>query len=525
MALGASAAYGRPVVGGHLEVERKFDVDGAFTPPSPDELGAVPGVAAVDEPVEHLLEAGYFDTEDLRLFRARVTLRRRTGGPDAGWHLKLPAQAGARRELHAPLGRSVRRPPASFLTPVAGLLRGAPVDPIATLNTRRVVTALRNAGGRVLAEIADDTVTATVPAGGPGEPLEVQSWREVEVELVDGDEELLTAVGDRLIAAGAFPSSRASKLGRAIATRAEALSPRAGKTTKGRPRAGDVLLAALRARVEELQAADVLLRTGQPDAIHQFRVAARSLRAVLAASRPVLDRGATDPLRAEAAWLGGQLSGARDDEVALAHLRAMVAAEPVELVLGPVAARLQQTELRAAKSGQARGGETLTDPRYLRLLDDLHGLLDDPPLTDRADGRARPVLRAAVRKSARRLERRLEAAARRQDGDQGLHDVRKAAKRLRYTSEIATGELGGPAKDLARVTKSLQESLGTWHDTVVTREHCRQLAIAATAAGESPFTFGRLHALEQCRAAGAVSDFRALEPALRQALAAVAKKR
>src|SRR5688500_20101478 len=115
------------MAGNHLEVERKFDVDAGFRLP---DLGDVDGVAAVDAPVEHDLEAVYHDTADLRLLRARVTLRRRTGGADNGWHLKLPAGT-ARRELHAPLGRAVKNPPRGFLAPVVGILRGAPTVPVA----------------------------------------------------------------------------------------------------------------------------------------------------------------------------------------------------------------------------------------------------------------------------------------------------------------------------------------------------------------------------------------------------------
>jgi hypothetical protein len=92
----------------HLEIEKKFDVEDTFALPG---LTGVPGVAEVREPVEHHLEAAYYDTADLRLARARVTLRRRTGGTDAGWHVKLPAVAGARRELHSPVGRAARNPP------------------------------------------------------------------------------------------------------------------------------------------------------------------------------------------------------------------------------------------------------------------------------------------------------------------------------------------------------------------------------------------------------------------------------
>jgi CHAD domain-containing protein len=511
------------VVREHLEVERKYDVDGSYSPPSAADLAALPGVVTVDDPVEHLLEAGYFDTADLRLFRGRVTLRRRTGGPDAGWHVKLPAADGARRELHAPLGRAVRRPPAPLVAPVAGLLRGAAVGPVATLRTRRVVTALRDGGGRVLAELADDTVTATVPGAGEGEVL---AWREVEVELVDGDESLLDAAAEVLASAGARPSATSSKLGRALASRLADGGRATGKQRKGGPRAGDVVMEAVRTQVGALQAADLMLRTGQPNAVHRIRVAARRLRSILADFGSVLGRDATRPLRAELAWLGGELSTARDDEVALAHLRAVVAAEPVELVLGPVAARLQQTELRANLAGVSAAEETLADARYLRLLDALHVLLEAPPSGERAGGAARPVLRRAVRRATERLDRRM-AHVRRVDGDQrddDLHDVRKAAKRLRYTAEVAADEFGGPVRTAVRAAKQVQRALGERQDTVVTREHCRRLAIAATAAGESAFAYGRLHALEQARAERAGARFEALEPTLPPLLRAARKK-
>jgi hypothetical protein len=54
----------------------------------------------------------YFDTADLRLAEAGATLRRRVGGLDDGWHLKLAVTPGVRTELQRPLGRSVRTVPA-----------------------------------------------------------------------------------------------------------------------------------------------------------------------------------------------------------------------------------------------------------------------------------------------------------------------------------------------------------------------------------------------------------------------------
>ena len=49
------------------------------------------------------LDAVYYDTEDFRLAADSLTLRRRTGGDDAGWHLKLPVSADVRDEIQAPL--------------------------------------------------------------------------------------------------------------------------------------------------------------------------------------------------------------------------------------------------------------------------------------------------------------------------------------------------------------------------------------------------------------------------------------
>ena len=502
------------MVSTHLEIETKYDVDGTFVLPRLDD------VAAADPPVEHVLDAVYHDTADLRLLRARVTLRRRTGGPDAGWHLKLPA-GNARRELHAPLGRGARKAPHALLGPVTGILRGAVPEPVAMLHTRRVVTALRSGDGRVLAEVADDTVTATLAAAGPGEPASVHAWREVEVELVEGDEALAAAVGERLLAAGARPSASASKVGRVLADRL-APAPRRppGKKQRKRgPVAGDAVMDALRGQVAALQGADVLLRTEQPDAVHQVRVAARRLRSTLAAFREVLDPAATTPLRDELAWLGAQLAGARDDEVALAHLRALVAAEPSELVLGPVAARLQQTQIGLGTAGVDRALGTLAEPRYLALLDGLHALLDDPPVTARAGEPFRTVLEDAVGRSAKRLRRRLRKAERAGDADreEALHDVRTAAKRLRYVAELGDGSSSG-VRPLARAAKRAQRVLGDVQDSVVTREHCRRLALAAFAAGENSFPYGRLHALEQARAERAEAQFWCLEPDLRRLL-------
>src|SRR6516165_9640353 len=200
----------------HLEIESKFDVGIDFVIP---DLGGVADGSGVTGPEVRLLAAHYYDTGDLRLAAAKVTLRRRTGGPDAGWHLKLPAGAGSRREMQAPLGAEDAGVPPQLASLVAELIGDEPLRVVAVLETQRTVRNLTGAGGETLAEVADDLVTGRLPGPGddPGEPV---TWREIEVELVSGGPEILAATRDRLVAAGARPSRSPSKLARLLGTRA-----------------------------------------------------------------------------------------------------------------------------------------------------------------------------------------------------------------------------------------------------------------------------------------------------------------
>ncbi|MCU1670852.1 MAG: domain containing protein [Blastococcus sp.] len=517
----------------HMEIERKFEAGPEFVLP---DLTTVPGVACVGEPEEHELEATYYDTPDLRLLRSKVTLRRRTGGPDAGWHVKLPAGAGARRELHQPLGPAVESVPQPVLEPVLGILgTGSPV-PVATVHTHRLVRRLVDADGRALAEVADDAVTGAALPAEAGQAATVVTWREIEVELADGDEGLLDAVGCLLVEAGARVSGSASKVGRILADRLAALGnqPSAGEDSgrrkpggqqarRGRgPTAGELVLAAVAERIGDLRSADVAVRTGQPDGVHDFRVACRRLRSIFAAFRPVLAREHTDPVRAELQWVGRELSGTRDGEVALEHLRALVAEQPPELVLGPVAARLQQTELKEHLRGAEHAVQVLSDPRYLRLVDALNDLLARPPVTELAEAPAKPIALRAVRTSGKRLRRAVRAADRAsgQARHTALHETRKAAKRVRYTAEVALAVLGRPAKKLMRAMKKVQKVLGHAQDTVITRQYCIRLGLAAAAAGENAWTYGRLHALEEARAERAEQQFWTRWPRIRAVLKA-----
>ena len=200
----------------HLEIEQKFDVDTGFERPS---FADLPGVSAA-APVLHHLSATYFDTADGRLAASKITLRRRTGGTDEGWHLKLPAGTDARREVRAPLGTADGEVPEALAARVAGVTEGAPLAPIARLDTERTAVTLTGADGRVVAEVADDLVTAwRLPASGGTEERPARrkrQWREVEVEVAAADPELQRAAAEALLAAGARPAGHGSKLARLL---------------------------------------------------------------------------------------------------------------------------------------------------------------------------------------------------------------------------------------------------------------------------------------------------------------------
>lgn len=161
----------------HTEVERKFEVTESTVSPSFDGLSAV---ARVDRSPEQQLDAVYFDTPERDLAAHRVTLRRRTGGTDAGWHLKLPAGPDARTEARAPLESSEDDVPGELRDIVLAIVRAKPLAPVARISTRRRIDVLYSHDGGALAEFCDDAVTASAI----GEGAEEQRWREWEAPVV-----------------------------------------------------------------------------------------------------------------------------------------------------------------------------------------------------------------------------------------------------------------------------------------------------------------------------------------------------
>ena len=196
-----------------MEVEQKYDAGPDFEMP---DLGTLPGYS-VTAPETFHMSAIYFDTDDLRLAASKVTLRRRTGGEDDAWHLKLPVRPGTRRERHLPLDAGTDTVPGPMQDMVAEFTGGRPLRPIAQLDTVRVIRRLAGPDGQARAEVADDHVTGRrLHSGTQPTTASPLTWHEIEVELMSGEPDVLAAAGDLLRAAGARPSASASKLSRVL---------------------------------------------------------------------------------------------------------------------------------------------------------------------------------------------------------------------------------------------------------------------------------------------------------------------
>ncbi|MGW4110008.1 CYTH and CHAD domain-containing protein [Actinosynnema sp. NPDC004786] len=468
------------------ETERKYEAPGGAALP---DLADLPGVAAVAGPEEQRLEAVYYDTEDLRLARAGLTLRRRTGGDDAGWHLKLPVGADTREEVRLPPGRAAKTPPRQLGSLVQVHARGRGLAPVARIQTTRQRWQLADDKGRLLAEVVEDLVSGQSLTDDSA----VDSWREIEVELGErGDVALLDRVEERLASAGIARSASSAKLSRLLADRVAPAAPPPGDGKS----AGDVVLAYLRAQADALKHQDPRVRRGEDDAVHQMRVATRRMRSALQAFGTIVDRDATRELTDELKWLAGVLGEARDLEVLRARFEGRVAGLDPVLVLGPVQAQLTRhfAPLEAAAHGAAVAA--LDSDRYFALLDAVDALAAEPPFTPAAARKATKELPALVDRAYRRLAKRAEGA----DDDIALHEARKAAKRLRYAVELSEPVFGKRAKKYRKRVKAVQELLGEHQDGVVARPVLRELGAKAQLDGENGFTFGLLHGLETAAA-------------------------
>jgi CHAD domain-containing protein len=487
------------------ETERKYD---------PGQTARVPvfaGIAGVEqsgEPTEMFLEAVYYDTAELELASRGVTLRRRTGGTDQGWHLKLPIGRDSRREIQAPLGQP-DHVPAELLEQLAALTRGHNLSPVARLSTRRSTYRLHGHEGEHLADFTDDRVHAVIlPGPGPE-----KHWREWELKLVHATPELITAAQPALEAAGAVPSAHTSKLARALGTSwPGAPTAEPGPARKKGP-VRDVVTAYVSVQINELLTHDAGVRQGLPDSLHQMNSAARRTRSVLRTYRTLFTRGALVGLERDLQWLGRILGRPRDAEVMSGKILANLHALPEAQASGPARGQLEHELDTAYSTGYQHALATLNSPRYYRILTALEHFRDNPPAKSKASKPARKTSARLVNKAARQLDR-AHRAARKAAGtaeyDAALHQVCKDATRLRHAAESVAAVHGKQARALENTGRRIQGLLGDHQNTVLARELLHRLATAPDMAAGTAAVYTALTRQEVETAAKTEAAYRKL---------------
>lgn len=309
--------------GSALEVEMKFDVPPNVGLPDFGRFGETGSIRF------HDLNALYFDTAGLDLTAAGSSLRRRSGGSDAGWHLKLKhADPHVRREITAPIFGA--RPPEALRQELPESLAAAALVPLARLNSARMEIPLLDRHGREVAMFCVDDVVATAPSaegigmgGSDAEGLGVR-WREVEIELASDTQMSqvdVPGIVRTLKDHGILPSPFNSKIERAF----KALGVTAHQMSPLAKRAVD--------QVGLVQALEQGVARGEPLALEQCKGAIVGLKADLRALGGTVEPQFLEELSQELEWYEGVVSSALEGrEGEATDLRAQVGSPRFEVL-------------------------------------------------------------------------------------------------------------------------------------------------------------------------------------------------
>lgn len=355
----------------HREIERKVRIDEAFEL-APVLSNIASFTAQPGAPID--LVAQYYDTDELTLLRWRITLRRREGGTDAGWHLKLPVDDGfARDELHLPLSAHVPPQLADIVSPLLG---EKPLRMQAEVRTHRVPTIINDAAGVARVEVVDDHVSVTAVSG------DSQEFREIESEAIDASSpeslEAMEIVTGCLLAAGGSPSS--------VSKAASALGPRAaGQPDVPQPPlprkdrlAVDFVRYELAQQVRAFLFADIDVRRDVPGAAKRLRISARRITALLDALSPLFEPEWAESLREELDWIETEIGGIRAAEL----LRDRITGDLSDLGLGDSIRTSVEGDLEGRmKSARSGALAALRSDRHLYLVEDLVAAGTDPAVT------------------------------------------------------------------------------------------------------------------------------------------------
>ena len=425
----------------------------------------------------------YYDSEDFRLAKAGITLRRRVESRRALWQLKLP-RSSARLELEERGGPL--RPPASFVKLLVAPLRGRPVVPVARLRTVRSGTSVTN-GDRRVAEVVFDSVQVL-----QGRTV-VNRFNEIEVELLEGSEDDLKQLGSALKTMGAYEGDSRPKLFQAL--NMEVVQP------EPEPRPGSDL-ARIQGMITEQYRSIVRHDPGtrlgdDAEDLHQHRVSVRRLRSLLSTARMLEPEWAAS-LSAELEWIGDLMNPVRDLDVMIPYFRAdMQLLDPEEAALVEVFIDKLKADREVARIAMLKG---LESDRYLTLLNTLEAATVSLVVRAVDDS-----LEAGAARRFRKLKKAVKSLPCPAE-DEDLHRVRRLAKKARYTADLVKDSAGKKVTDYISDLKELQGVLGDFQDSVVA--HARLLEfLPEVKTPRQAFALGRMAELQLVRKRRVGSDF------------------
>ncbi|TCL77309.1 MULTISPECIES: CHAD domain-containing protein [unclassified Curtobacterium] len=428
------------------------------------------------EPVS--LRETVWDSDERVLAAEGVTLTRAQDGSWSLDHGDGPVPVGA--DLDRPNGE---QPPRDG---IEVFLRGRAMATVRVRDTTTTLVTLRGKDGRVRAEIAD----VRVDEGDPDTSvLRSARWWALSDDGRDGT---TARAAERALDDAATEPPATSAV---AVPPAPVLAPeRRGNRTK-RPRSGTAaafVLRVLESLRADLVAVDPRVRADDHESVHDFRKVVRRLRSVLAAYRGALDREATEALRAALAEAGRVAGVARDAEVLHGGLFRSAARAPEGFVDAPTLDRIgeQAAALRSAAAAELR--QALRSDDWFRTLDALDQLLLRAPAGPHADDAAAAFVAKRIDRERARVRRLVDGGA---AGLDVLHEIRKAARRLRYALEAA-GDVADLGKRRLSRLRRVQETLGDALDAAHAADAYRRLSGPAARDGADTFGYGALTTAE-----------------------------
>ena len=452
-----------------VEREVKLHVDSTFR---------LPPLTGTPLP-RRMFTSTYYDTASFDLAQAGITLRYRAERGKRAWQLKIPLRQD-RQEIEFVDGQS--GPPAALRDLLMLAVGQQALIPVATLRVWRTGVHIRQ--GRVgVADVVLDRVSVLK------EGRVIQQFRELEIAQLHDDEHSLREVEHQLRLAGARDHDGQPTLFRALSLPA----PPPDELPAPDAPVADHVKWALARHVRWLIAHDPGTRFGtEPESLHQMRVAARRLRAMLRAARPLLVPDWVGSLQDELHWLGELLGPARDLDVQIALITEESIAidardrKPLKDFIASLRAhrdRLQPVLLSELKS-----------TRYVELIRRLRQAAREPAVVES------PL---TVQDLAKQEFKKLRTALHRLEHsptNTSLHQLRIKVKRARYTAELAEPSVGKAATAFIKRARILQDLLGTHQDAVQAESQLRYFVNHATSV-RAGFVAGRIVERQHARRA------------------------